>query len=87
MPTFPPGFFGPHPKYAVLPVCILLALVGWGVSRSDAGEAARTVVAMKPIAGEEGALTALPLAASGLPIEVIYGVPSGRTLHLWEPAT
>lgn len=86
MTMFPPGFFGPHPKHAVLPVCILLGLVGWGVSRSTGGEpAGQTVVAMKPVAGDEQPVPALPLSASGLPIEVIYGVPSGRTRHLWEP--
>ena len=85
MMMFPPGFFGPHPKYAVLPVCILLALVGWGISRSNAGPNATTVVAMKPVAGDEQPAPALVLATSGLPIEVIYGVPSGRTRHLWEP--
>lgn len=87
MTMFPRGFFGPHPKYAVLPACILLALVGWGISRSSAGPNARTVVAMKPVAGDEQPVPAPPLATSGLPIEVIYGVPSGRTQHLWEPTT
>lgn len=87
MTMFPRGFFGPHPKYAVLPVCVLLALVGFGISRSTAGQNAQTVVAMKPVAGDEQPVPTAPLAASGLPIEVIYGVPSGRTRHLWEPRT
>lgn len=87
MPMFPHGFFGPHPKHAMLPVCILLGLIGWGVSRSAGVQpAGQTVVAMKPVEGEEQPAAMLPLAASGLPIEVIYGVPSGRTRHLWEPA-
>jgi hypothetical protein len=86
MPQFPPGFFGPHPKYAVLPVCILLGVIGWAVSSPAGGQSqGQTVVALKPVEGEEQAGPAPLLGAGGLPIEVIYGVPSGRTLHLWEP--
>lgn len=38
------------------------------------------VVAMKPVEGGEGAAV-----FTKMPIEVLYGVPSERTEHLWSP--
>jgi hypothetical protein len=79
MVGFPNKFWGPHPKHAILPVLLVVGVVGW-VSAQNPGpmEAvkAQKVIAMKPIEG------ALP-AVQEMPTEILYGVPTERTVHLW----
>ena len=73
------GIWGPHPKYAVLPVLLVLGVVSWVAAKNPGPIAAATaqkVTAMKPIEGS-------PAATQELPMEVVYGVPTERTLHLW----
>jgi hypothetical protein len=73
------GIWGPHPKYAVLPVILVLGVVGWVAAKNPGPIAAATaekVTAMKPIEGEHA-------GTQELPMEVVYGVPTERTLHLW----
>lgn len=73
--------WGPHPKYAVVPVLAVLAVVAW-VAANNPGPidmpTGTPVTVMKPV---EGADLAPPPGA--MPIEVRYGVPTERTLHLW----
>jgi hypothetical protein len=79
MENHPAGIWGPHPKYAVLPLVLVLGVVGWVAAENPGPIAAATaqrVTAMKPIGGS-------PAAAQDLPTEVLYGVPTERTLHLW----
>lgn len=94
MATIPAGSLGPHPKYAVLPVLLVLALLGWVAANNPAPVAspdAVTVVAMRPVDGGAEAPAAAasqtpsPITAAGLPIEVLYGVPSAATMDLWAP--
>jgi hypothetical protein len=72
---------GPHPKYAIVPVLAVLAVVGWVAAKNPGPvevPAGTWVTAMKPV---EGSDTAPP--SPELPIEVRYGVPTEKTLHLW----
>ena len=98
MATFPTGFFGPHPKYAVVPVLLTLGMLGWIAANNPAPVAsadALTVVAMKPVEGAGDAAPAasptpvspapVTLGSAEIPVEVLYGVPSARTMHLWSP--
>ncbi|MCE9631913.1 MAG: hypothetical protein K8S94_14510 [Planctomycetia bacterium] len=76
-----PGFWGPHPLHAILPVLAIIGFSGWVwfANRGPLADTARmAVTALKPIDG-----TAADPAE--LPIEVRYGVPTERTLHLWAP--
>jgi len=80
MGTTMSNIWGPHPKYAILPVILVLGVIGWLATENPGPierPAAQTVMAMKPIEGTEA-------AAQPLPIEVRYGVPTERTLHLWS---
>lgn len=73
------GVWGPHPKYAVLPVLLVMGVVGWVAAKNPgpiAVPTAQKVTAMKPVEGTQ-AIT------QELPTEVLYGVPTERTLHLW----
>lgn len=73
--------WGPHPKYAVVPVLAVIAVVGWVAANNPGSIEVPTgtpVVVMKPVEG-----TDLAPPSADMPIEVRYGVPSERTLHLW----
>ena len=79
METIVSDIWGPHPKYAILPVILGLGVIGWLAAENPQPierPVAKTVTAMKPILGTEA--TAQPM-----PIEVHCGVPTERTLHLW----
>jgi hypothetical protein len=79
MGTAMSNIWGPHPKYAILPVILVLGVIGWLAAENPGPierPAAQPVTAMKPIVGTEA-------AAQPMPIEVRYGVPTERTLHLW----
>lgn len=81
MGTTMSSIWGPHPKYAILPVMLVLGVIGWVAAKNPGPierPATQKVTAMKPIEGAEA-------AAQPLPIEVRYGVPTERTLHLWSP--
>ena len=73
------GIWGSHPKYAFLPVLLVLGVGGW-VAAKNAGaiavSTAQKVTAMKPIEGGRA-------GTQELPTKVLYGVPTERTLHLW----
>ena len=65
------GPWGPRP---------LLAFAGW-IWFADGGPLTPppvTITALKPVAGSADVSTALP-------IEVLYGIPTAETLHLWQP--
>lgn len=75
--------WGLRPAYAVAPAIAAFGIAAWvwSASRdSQPAPSAVAVTALKPVDGELA-----PTAP--LPIEVVYGVPSERTLHLWAPAT
>jgi hypothetical protein len=60
-------------------VFLVLGVVGWVAAKNPgpiAAPTAQKVTAMKPIEGS-------PVATQELPMEVVYGVPTERTLHLW----
>jgi hypothetical protein len=97
MMTISPGLLGPHPKYAVVPVLLVLGLLGWVAANNPAPPAAPeadavAVVAMKPIEGGDEAPAApgadrarVIRTTAGLPVEVLYGMPSAATMDLWSP--
>ncbi len=83
MARFPSGFWGPRPRWALIP---LLAVAGFVAAiapdRASTGPVAVTV--LKPASGD----AALDLSDAGeipavMPIEVRYGVPSPQTAWLW----
>ncbi len=79
MRSSPSKLRGPHPVHAVVPVLAAIVFSGWVwfADRGPLADSARlAVTAMKPV---EGAAA----APADLPIEVCYGVPTERTLHLW----
>ena len=79
MGNYRADIWGPHPKYAVLPVLLVLGVVGWVAAKNPgpiAAPTAQKVTVMKPIAGAQA-------DTQELPTEVLYGVPTERTLHLW----
>jgi hypothetical protein len=67
-------------RYAMIPIigflCLLASLASMAIKPVPT-LALDEVVAMKPIEGE-----AAPVFPK-MPIEVLYGVPSERTEHLW----
>ena len=96
--TTPPGLPGPHPKYAVVPALLVLGLLGWVAANNPAPSAVAAsvaVVAMKPIEGrdEVPAASDSPAAdqarvirtTAGLPVDLLYGVPSAAAMDLWSP--
>ena len=73
--------WGPHPKYAILPALCVLGVVGWLAYRYPEpidSPRATAVTTMKPVEGTASA----PVSAT-LPMEVLYGVPTVETMHLW----
>lgn len=79
MTAYRGNIWGPHPKHAILPLLLVLGAVGWVAYKnfeSVQSFTATKVTAMKPVEGAEAAVDELP-------IEVRYGVPTERTLHLW----
>ena len=73
------GFWGPHPKYAILLVSAVLSVIAWvAIQNPDpvANPTAQQITVMKPIDG-------ITVGAPQMPIEARYGVPTERTLHLW----
>jgi len=73
------GSWGPHPKYAILPVSAVLSVIAWVAIQNPAPVAnptAQKITVMKPIDG-------IAVGTTQMPIEVRYGVPTERTLHLW----
>jgi len=80
MGTTMSNIWGPHPKYAVLPVLLVVGVVGWVAAKNPGPIAALTakkVTAMKPVEGTQASMQELP-------IQVVYGVPTEQTLHLWS---
>lgn len=73
--------WGPSPMYAVVPVILAVGLAAsvWAANGeplpSPSGVA---VTVLKPVHGAVAAVDTLP-------IDVVYGVPSERTIHLWRP--
>jgi len=82
MSSWNSNVWGPHPKHAVVPAIAVLAVVAWVAAKNPGPLQASTggtpVTVMKPV---EGATVALPRAE--MPVEVRYGVPSQKNLHLW----
>lgn len=77
-PSYRPSW-GPRPVYAMLPFCAAFAAGGWAWSQHPADPLASppvAVTAMKPVDG------ASPTERR-LPAEIVYGVPTEGTLHLW----
>ena len=73
------GFWGPHPKYAILLVSAVLSVIAWvAIQNPDpvANPTSQQITVMKPIDG-------IAVGAPQMPIESRYGVPTERTLHLW----
>ena len=73
------GFWGPHPKYAILLVSAVLSVIAWvAIQNPDpvANPTSQHKTVMKPIDG-------IAVGAPQMPIEARYGVPTERTLHLW----
>lgn len=71
--------WGPHPKYALLPLLLVLGVVGWVAYKNPEAfqsSTATRVTAMKPVEGGEAAVSEMPIA-------VRYGVPTEQTVHLW----
>jgi hypothetical protein len=74
------GPWGPRPLLAFAPVLAAFGFAGW-IWFADRGPLAPppvTITALKPVAGSADVSTALP-------IEVLYGIPTAGTLHLWQP--
>jgi hypothetical protein len=70
-------------KHAITPVVgVLCFLAGLATTMIEPTPtlAVDEVVVMKPIEGSDGA----PVFPK-MPIELLYGVPSERTEHLWSP--
>jgi len=75
---------GPHLKYAMVPLAAVLGLMaGIATTLQTPAETcpANQVVAMKPIEGSDA-----QVGFAATPIEVLYGVPTERTIHLWPKA-
>ena len=89
MSRLPVGFWGPRPRWAIIPLAALGVVLGSVAARQSA-EVDRpvAVTALKPVPGDkESDGISSGVGAEGLPIEVRYGVPSPRTARLWlEPA-
>ena len=81
---FPSRIWGPRPRFALVPLAGAAAVVALLLARPDGPPAAPApvVTAFKPPA-DGGPVPAA--AAQGIPIEVVHGVPSPATLHLWIP--
>jgi hypothetical protein len=81
---FPSRTWGPRPLWALVPVAGAAAVAATLLARPDRppGAAATVVTAFKPPADGGAVPEAAPPAH---PIEVVYGVPSVATLHLWLP--
>lgn len=79
---FPSRTWGPRPRWALVPlagVAAVVATLPW--SERPVGGQPTVVTAFKP-AADGGPV---PSAPSAMPIEVVHGVPSPATLHLWLP--
>lgn len=70
--------WGPEPLFAVIPAVAAFGAAGWiWLAHADAARSpsAIRVTALRPVErGDAGAT---------LPIEVSYGVPDEKSLHLW----
>lgn len=93
MSRFSAGFLGPQPRWAILPLVAVGAILGWVAARQTAdGDGPQPVTALKPIpvdveetaAREEHDARGVAVAGPAMPIEVRYGVPSPRTARLWS---
>ena len=89
MSRLPVGFWGPRPRWAIIPLAALGVVLGSVAARQSA-EVDRpvAVTALKPVPGDkEGDGISSGPGKRGLPIEVRYGVPSPPTARLWlEPS-
>ena len=85
MSQYPVGFWGPRPRWAIIPLAVLGGVLGWVAVRQSAEvDEPVAVTALKPVPGDGISSGA---GAEGLPIEVRYGVPSPPTARLWlEPS-
>ena len=89
MSQFPVGFWGPRPRWAIIPLAALGVVLGWVAVRQSAEvDEPVAVTALKPVPGDkEGDGISSGAGEGRLPIEVRYGVPSPRTARLWlEPS-
>ena len=92
MARIPGGFWGPRPRWALIPLAAVGVTLGWVALRQAADVAGPLpVTVLKPIPADDGrdeALESVPPVGEpvAMPIEVRYGVPSPRTARLWpEP--
>jgi hypothetical protein len=88
MKTSIAGIWGPHPTYAILPLLAVGCVLGWvALGEARAAEGLRKATATRPVADGSAARgsseNALSTDPESLPIEVRYGVPASRTLHVW----
>lgn len=79
---FPSRIWGPRPRWAMVPLAGAAAVVASLLARPDRppGAVATAVTALKPRA--DGSAVPVP-APAAIPLEVVYGVPTPATLHLW----
>ena len=70
--------WGPEPLFAVIPAFAAFGAAGWiWLATADAQRPSEVrVTALRP--------TAAPDASPSVPIEVSYGVPDEKTMHLWS---
>lgn len=81
MPIWNSSVWGPQPRYAIGPLLLvfgILSWVGYENPRPMESPAATTMTVMKPVEG-----TAIAPPAGDLPMEILYGVPTSDTKHLW----
>ena len=76
------GPWGPRPLLAAFGfVFAAFGFAGWiwFADRGPLDPPPVTITALKPVAGSADVATALP-------IEVLYGIPTSKTRHLWQPS-
>ena len=83
---FPGETWGPRPRWALLPLlgaAGALAVADRPILPGARPGTAVAVTALKPVAGDDDPAPSSGLHEAGMPIEVLYGVPSARTAALW----
>ena len=93
MGRFTGGFWGPRPRWALVPLAAVGTILGWVALQQTADVGGpQPITVLKPIAaGDENGDQAGKAPPPGttappgpMPIEVRYGVPSPRTARLWS---
>lgn len=70
--------WGPEPLFAVIPAVAAFGAAGWiwlGQVDAPRDPSPIRITALRPVDGQDG--------SAAVPIEVSYGVPDEKTLHLW----